>query len=361
MGFLAMNCGWRTKTSYPSTTFLPSTNSTFTCRKFCGSYVSPKFIPTKLCYGFGAKIRAFASRNSVKKPRRQREAQNNVIIQSNKNQSNEYDGQADRSPSGDESVQDNSKMSSFDNLDAQKSITIPSRSAVLQACTATSGLIAALGVIIRQVSHVASVEGLPILDCSAEVSFSLEMWHLQLITGLVILISSCRYLLLKTWPDFAESSAAANQQVLTSLQPLDYVIVAFLPGFSEVSIDLFICLFHFVFVSSVLPSPVFFVKIDIIFLNGCENCIGTPFSWCIATIVWNQFEKCLGSCCSFWCFALGKWPKLFLCNLGNICRVCLWLCNNCILKRVCANGFTRSKQSGWRNYMELHIKAIKIE
>lgn len=40
-----------------------------------------------------------------------------------------------------------------------------------------------------------------------------EMWHLELITGLVILISSCRYLLLKTWPDFAESSEAANQQV----------------------------------------------------------------------------------------------------------------------------------------------------
>lgn len=42
---------------------------------------------------------------------------------------------------------------------------------------------------------------------------SFQLWHLQLITGLVILISSCRFLLLKTWPDFAESSEAANQQV----------------------------------------------------------------------------------------------------------------------------------------------------
>lgn len=42
---------------------------------------------------------------------------------------------------------------------------------------------------------------------------SFEMWHLELITGLIVLISSCRYLLLKTWPDFAESSEAANQQV----------------------------------------------------------------------------------------------------------------------------------------------------
>lgn len=40
-----------------------------------------------------------------------------------------------------------------------------------------------------------------------------ETWHLELITGIVVLISSSRYLLLKTWPDFAESSEAANQQV----------------------------------------------------------------------------------------------------------------------------------------------------
>lgn len=43
-----------------------------------------------------------------------------------------------------------------------------------------------------------------------------EMWHLELITGLVVLISSCRFLLLNTWTDFAESSEAANQQVTES-------------------------------------------------------------------------------------------------------------------------------------------------
>lgn len=59
------------------------------------------------------------------------------------------------------------------------------------------------------------------------------MWHLELITGIVVLISSSRYLLLKTWPDFAESSKAANRQVLSSLQPLDYIAVAVLPGISE--------------------------------------------------------------------------------------------------------------------------------
>ncbi|MED6168286.1 hypothetical protein PIB30_010344 [Stylosanthes scabra] len=110
---------------------------------------------------------------------------------------------------------------------------IASRSAVLQACTLTSALIAALGMAIRQVSHVASAEGLPVLDCSSQVSFGFEMWHVELITGLVVLISSSRYLLLNTWTDFAESSEAANLQVLSSLQPLDYLFVAFLPGISE--------------------------------------------------------------------------------------------------------------------------------
>ncbi|KAL0558186.1 hypothetical protein IC582_006755 [Cucumis melo] len=63
--------------------------------------------------------------------------------------------------------------------------------------------------------------------------FSFEVWQLQLIIGLVFLISSSRLLLLKIWPDFAESSEAANRQVLTSLEPLDYAVVALLPGISE--------------------------------------------------------------------------------------------------------------------------------
>ncbi|KAJ0095781.1 hypothetical protein Patl1_16826 [Pistacia atlantica] len=93
---------------------------------------------------------------------------------------------------------------SVDDFAPQKLATFPSRSSVLQACTVTCGILATLGLIIRQVSHVASVEGFPIHDCSNEA-----------------------------WPDFAESSEAANQQVLTSLEPLDYLVVAFLPGVSE--------------------------------------------------------------------------------------------------------------------------------
>ncbi|QHO03597.1 hypothetical protein HN51_037961 [Arachis hypogaea] len=141
-------------------------------------------------------------------------------------------GEAVRDEAGNEGGEKNSKF-------------IASRSGVLQACTITSALIAALGVAIRQVSHVASAEGLPILDCSSQVSFGFEMWHLELITGLVVFISSSRYLLLNTWTDFADSSQAANLQVLSSLQPLDYMFVAFLPGISEVKINLLFLPYYF--------------------------------------------------------------------------------------------------------------------
>ncbi|KAH0991798.1 hypothetical protein GBA52_003281 [Prunus armeniaca] len=184
-----------------------------------GLYDAQKVLPAKLCSGVSISPRAFASRNSVKKLRRDGEARKRV---------------ADKSTaSEDDYVQIDKKVDPSDNLTAEELVVFPPRGAVLQACTVTSGLIAALGIIIRQASHVASIEGLPVFDCSLDISFDFEVWYLELITGLVIVISLCRYLLLKTWPDFAESSKAANQQVLSSLQPLDYIIVAFLPGISE--------------------------------------------------------------------------------------------------------------------------------
>ncbi|KAJ3708746.1 hypothetical protein LUZ61_012451 [Rhynchospora tenuis] len=111
-------------------------------------------------------------------------------------------------------------------------VEVASRSAVLQACCFTSAALLLFGVLIRQVSHLACINGLPILDAT-EVKFGFEIWHIELILALVVLVSSSRYILLKAWPDFAESSEAANQQVLSSLEPLDLVLVAFLPGISE--------------------------------------------------------------------------------------------------------------------------------
>lgn len=182
----------------------------------CGNSSSPKS-STKLCSRYGGYIRALASQNQIKKsrkrPKMQKKEQGLVAREQilDENEGVEED-----------------KMFSSDSDEV-----FPSRSAVLQACTITSALIAALGVFIRQVSHIASSEGWPVLDSSEDITFSFESWHLGLIMGSVILVSSCRFLLLKIWPDFAESSQAANQQVLTSLEPIDYLVVAFLPGISE--------------------------------------------------------------------------------------------------------------------------------
>lgn len=58
---------------------------------------------------------------------------------------------ADSPPTKDDYVQDENMAYSFENSVDQNTTIIPSRSTVLQACTVTSGLIAALGIIIRQV------------------------------------------------------------------------------------------------------------------------------------------------------------------------------------------------------------------
>ncbi|KAJ6318883.1 hypothetical protein OIU76_014275 [Salix suchowensis] len=213
---------------YSVTNHISWANSTFMGGKLTGLYLNDSCqflqVPAKSPSADKFCTRTFARRKSVKKWRRDEQSQNGMALESTeKGLEKERVLLSDKS-----SLEDNSVES------VQITVNnIASRSDVLQACTVTSGLIAALGILIRQVSHVASMEGLPILDCSSEVSFGIEMWHLELITGLVILVSSCRYLLLKTWPDFAESSEAANQQVLTSLQPLDYVVVSFLPGVTE--------------------------------------------------------------------------------------------------------------------------------
>ncbi|XWS22696.1 hypothetical protein CRYUN_Cryun29cG0058200 [Craigia yunnanensis] len=199
------------------------------CGKFVGYYGPKELSPQNSISGTKFSIRAFASRKSMKNLRRDGQPRKSVTLQTKDTLPEDSSVLADTSPSNDDNINDGKRVYSA----PQNSISIPSRSNVLQACTITSGLIAALGLIIRQVSHVGSMEGLPILDCSMEVSFGFEMWHLELISGLVMLISSCRYILLKTWPNFAESSETANQQVLSSLQPYDYLVVAFLPGMSE--------------------------------------------------------------------------------------------------------------------------------
>ncbi|XP_028552013.1 uncharacterized protein LOC110105166 [Dendrobium catenatum] len=199
-------------------------------RRFFSSRIPHR---TDLCGDSGAQLRAFGMWKVEKMVR--------SIGKTSKSRSKKY---ANLPPEGFERSKDNTREESedswsafskpsMDNLSSNSSQASPTRDAVLKACTLTSGFLVALGLLIRQASHVASVEGWSILDTSAEVPFGLEMQDVPLTIGTVALISSCRYILLKTWPEFSESSEAANQQVLGSLQALDYLVVAFLPGISE--------------------------------------------------------------------------------------------------------------------------------
>ncbi|KAF6165406.1 hypothetical protein GIB67_018850 [Kingdonia uniflora] len=209
-----------------------------------------------------AHVICFARRKYVRRLRKDGELGKSVTSRNDKSFSDE-NGEVEKSEFEDECVSGSSGVEANDDLASVKSIVKSSRGDVLQACTVTSGLILVLGSVIRQASHIAFAEGWTTHDFSTEVScivsmlfilnatikkevdlqvnmalkctkpVNFEMWHLELIIGLVVLISSCRYLLLQTWPDFAVSSETANKQVLSSLQPFDYMVVAFLPGISE--------------------------------------------------------------------------------------------------------------------------------
>ncbi|CAA7395970.1 unnamed protein product [Spirodela intermedia] len=172
-----------------------------------------------------AKCKVFASRSSRKKMTKDYKGSKNGDSK-------------DRGEFSEAFLQEDESRSKIDSesfdaiLDPKSSISNPSRNAVLQACIITSALMLALGAFIRQVSHIAFTEGWVKSD-SEEVSFHFQIWHLELIALLVVLVSASRYILLKTWPSFAESSEAANEQALSNLKPVDYLVVACLPGISE--------------------------------------------------------------------------------------------------------------------------------
>ncbi|KAI3967289.1 hypothetical protein MKW92_022278 [Papaver armeniacum] len=173
-------------------------------------------------------VRSFAGKNSVKKLRRDGKEGKMKKEELKRDFTDESSSRGDFVSGNNIGVE-----LTNDNVVMKSALPSPSRRGVLQACVVTSGLMFAVGLLIRQGSHFAVKEGWPIYDCFTLVSFDFETWHLELIAGLVILISSARFLLLKTWPNFAESSEASNQMVLSQLEPLDYILVACLPGLSE--------------------------------------------------------------------------------------------------------------------------------
>ena len=102
--------------------------------------------------GFRVGLRVFASRNSVKKSRKKEKSQKYDTSPSNKAVLEENDAVSNTPPLADNYIQENSNTSSFNHSEGQSTLLIPSRGAVLRACTITSCLIGTLGVVIRQVN-----------------------------------------------------------------------------------------------------------------------------------------------------------------------------------------------------------------
>ncbi|WOL04156.1 hypothetical protein Cni_G12877 [Canna indica] len=198
----------------------------------CGRSLFPqrKILPAGICSGLGLQLKAFASRKSKKKVKN--DGSFSKASERKELLSKDFLSMPDGVSSGNKTNSSTSSELTANTLGANSSNSYPTRGQVLQACIITCGLLLAVGALIRQAVHLASVEGWALLD-SSEVSLDFELWHLELILGLVVLISSTRYILLKTWPDFSQSSEIANQQILSSLEPFDYIVVSFLPGISE--------------------------------------------------------------------------------------------------------------------------------
>ncbi|KHG17828.1 putative yyaK [Gossypium arboreum] len=234
---------------------------TINCGMFVRYYGIKELSPRNSIISTKFSARAFASRKPMKKSRREGRPSKSFTLQTKETLPEDINGLADMHPSKDGNTNNGKSVDST----PPDIISIPSRSTVLQACTITSGLIAALGLIIRQFNMIKSPNQYRMLGRWKDYPFltaprkyhwkklhkvlalallvewhsvvwsavGFELWHLELITGLVLIISSCRYILLKTWRYFAESSDTANKQILSSLQPYDYLVVAFLPGMSE--------------------------------------------------------------------------------------------------------------------------------
>jgi hypothetical protein len=107
--------------------------------------------------GFKFDVRASSSRKSLKKLKRESQQGKDIGLR------NVTDEEVS-SPRFEEAQVDSS--TSKDSIDV---FVAAPRDKVLQACTVTSGLMAALGLIIRKASHVASTEGLLVPDCSIDV------------------------------------------------------------------------------------------------------------------------------------------------------------------------------------------------
>lgn len=158
-----MNCWWQSR---PYTSFaafeIPGS-------KLLGPCNSPEFMSYRSCRGLRVNLKAFARQNQIKRSRKQGKfKKSDTSSVPNKIVLDERNGIPDTSSSSDDTAQENMDISSI-NISQQSDPLVPSRRAVLQACTITSCLMGALAVIIRQSSHFLHEEGWPIIDCSTAI------------------------------------------------------------------------------------------------------------------------------------------------------------------------------------------------
>eukprot|EP00850_Spirogloea_muscicola_P007879 SM000041S15438 [mRNA] locus=s41:171244:174577:+ [translate_table: standard] len=141
------------------------------------------------------------------------------------------------------------------------------RADVFRACAVNSAALAGAGELARQASHWAAASHLPVNDCTAlmpceadsskppwvaasnrlprvqcspwltqrssTIADNGEVWHVPAAAALALGVTGLRLVILKLSPAFAQASAISNQQVLSLLEPIDYVWLAGFSGFSE--------------------------------------------------------------------------------------------------------------------------------
>ncbi|KAL0336037.1 UNVERIFIED_CONTAM: hypothetical protein Sradi_4815600 [Sesamum radiatum] len=167
MDLLSTNCCLRIK--YRNPHFHAASLSQFlgVDREICG-YSSSTNFSTKLCCGYGGRVKALAGQNQTKRSRKRGKFQKtDKDLPQRVQTQDEYDGVDTALISGADYVEDGDMMPSSGTSDVQStSVIVPSRTAVLQACTVTSGLIGAVGVLIRQVNVVRLVQKIFELLCS---------------------------------------------------------------------------------------------------------------------------------------------------------------------------------------------------
>lgn len=158
-------------------------------------------------------------------------------------------------------------------------------------------------------------------------------------------------------------------QVLTSLEPLDYLFVAFLPGITEVNHT---TIFHYMIVCRIFAqcntqSLCVFSR-NSSFVVHCNHFLETTgrvyWLWLVSLVfyIWAAAESIplqsgnISTVISETDHEFGGYSVQsgVICYFqGNICRVGLWLCNNLVKQHHCPNGFSWTEQPCWRNAVEV--------